>query len=284
MANFIPSEKNINDFNNGYKFTDGKISLTDINNLIECLLYVQGLAANDPLTTDDDGATRVEIDKQADGTARLHFYNIKGTDGDNGRDGLTPYIDKETLHWCIGEEDTGILAGYKGEERYLHQVAIAFGADAFLENLTIVEDDEYIQVKATSVRTSNICVEYSFIDNNKYIDENGSDTLTILKILKNDAYEELPILGAFHINWNDDGQIKDYFGNIYAVSTTDAGSYAITIYCTFDDVDNIPLFTKPKTAYATVNLSTDGTQIYGNGVSSYITILRHKETSLISGS
>lgn len=88
-----------NSFNNGVKYADYDPFLntngdtpqaSDFNNIIEALLFLQGLAKNPPDNTDVDnvGTPNVELITATDGTAKLKFSNLKGSQGESGADGV----------------------------------------------------------------------------------------------------------------------------------------------------------------------------------------------------
>lgn len=89
MAQFTPSKKTAQDFNNGVEYVDydaengimgDAVNAESINNVIEGLLYTQGLAANQPDDSEADsyGTVSVEIIDMPDGTAKIKLKNLKG--------------------------------------------------------------------------------------------------------------------------------------------------------------------------------------------------------------
>lgn len=113
MANFVPSQKTAQDFNNGVEYIDGvgdiegdAVHAESINNVIEGLLYTQGLGINSPDVSEANqvGTVTVSIITYSDGTARLKFSNLKGEQGvgistivENGTDSNGGNIYKITL-------------------------------------------------------------------------------------------------------------------------------------------------------------------------------------------
>lgn len=96
MAEFIPSAKTAQDFNNGQKYINGEGTVTgdaldaDMpNNVIEGFLYTQGLATNPPDTSEagNVGTPSVTVITASDGSARLKFANLKGATGGKGDKG-----------------------------------------------------------------------------------------------------------------------------------------------------------------------------------------------------
>ncbi|MCM1437796.1 MAG: hypothetical protein NC131_01100 [Roseburia sp.] len=90
MANFTPRKKTAQDFNNGVAYVDGigdqtgdALQAETINNVIEGFLYTQGLAVNQPDTSEADnvGIVEASIITAADGSARLKLKNLKGEQG-----------------------------------------------------------------------------------------------------------------------------------------------------------------------------------------------------------
>lgn len=115
MAEFTPSQKTAQDFNNGVEYVDydaesgimgDSVKAESINNVIEGLLYTQGLAVNQPDVSEANnvGTVNVSIIIYSDGTARLKFKNLKGNQGvgistivENGVDANGGNIYKITL-------------------------------------------------------------------------------------------------------------------------------------------------------------------------------------------
>lgn len=88
MAQFTPSQKELNDFNSGNKYVpNDSVLADDLNNVIESQLFTQALANNNPQVLQDNGGMRCEIKKKTDGTPYFVFYNIKGDKGDQGSNG-----------------------------------------------------------------------------------------------------------------------------------------------------------------------------------------------------
>lgn len=90
MAEFTPSKKTAQDFNNGTKYIDGigeiegdVVQAESINNVIEGLLYTQGLGVNAPDVSQANqvGTVTASIITAADGSARLKFSSLKGEKG-----------------------------------------------------------------------------------------------------------------------------------------------------------------------------------------------------------
>lgn len=92
MAEFTPSKKTAQDFNEGVEYIDGDAELgitgdsvkaESINNVIEGFLYTQGLAANQPDVSEANQVDTVSVTiiTAADGSARLKFSNLKGEQG-----------------------------------------------------------------------------------------------------------------------------------------------------------------------------------------------------------
>lgn len=68
---------------------------------------------NKPTTTNgEDGKSAYElaVDNGFNGTEQEWLASLKGQDGTNGTNGVTPHIDSVSKHWMIGEVDTGIVA------------------------------------------------------------------------------------------------------------------------------------------------------------------------------
>lgn len=113
MANFTPSRKTAQDFNNGVEYIDGignktgdALHAETINGVIESQLWTQGFAANQPDVSEANqvGTVSVSIVTDSDGTAQLKFSNLKGTQGvgissilPNGTDSAGGNIYKITL-------------------------------------------------------------------------------------------------------------------------------------------------------------------------------------------
>lgn len=113
MAEFTPSKKTAQDFNNGVEYVDGigdiegdAVQAESINSVIEGLLYTQGLAVNQPDVSEANqvGTVNASIIMASDGTARLKFKNLKGEQGvgistivENGTDANGGNIYKITL-------------------------------------------------------------------------------------------------------------------------------------------------------------------------------------------
>lgn len=115
MSEFTPSKKTAQDFNNGVEYVDydadsgimgDAVKAESINNVIEGLLYTQGLAVNQPDVSEANqvGTVSASIVIAADGTARLKFSNLKGKQGvgistivENGTDANGGNIYKITL-------------------------------------------------------------------------------------------------------------------------------------------------------------------------------------------
>lgn len=93
MAKFTPSAKTASDFNNGNEYVNhvDSPSAEDFNNVIESQLYTQGLATNQPDTSEagNVGTPSVEIITASDGSARMKFKNLKGATGTTGQTGPT---------------------------------------------------------------------------------------------------------------------------------------------------------------------------------------------------
>lgn len=98
MANFNPSKKTANDFNNNTQYLDydptknqmgDGVQAATINNLVESQLWTQALATNTPDTSEANvvGTPSVEIVSADDGTPKLKFKNLKGAVGRNGATG-----------------------------------------------------------------------------------------------------------------------------------------------------------------------------------------------------
>lgn len=105
MAQFTPSQKELNDFNSGNKYEhNDSVLADDLNNVIESQLFTQALANNYPQVLQDGGEMRCEIKKKTDGTPYLVFYNIKGDKGEKGENGKD------------GEKGERGERGYKGEQ------------------------------------------------------------------------------------------------------------------------------------------------------------------------
>lgn len=90
MAEFTPSKKTAQDFNNGIEYVDGTgeiegdaVHAESINNVIEGLLYTQGLGVNQPdvSTANQVGTASVSIIIASDGSAQLKFSQLKGEQG-----------------------------------------------------------------------------------------------------------------------------------------------------------------------------------------------------------
>lgn len=94
MANFTPSKKTPDDFNNGVKYVDydptsgqngDEVQAKTINDLIESQLYVQGLTGTIRVVTNNPEANpTVEIETLPSGLPQFVFYNIKGDKGEKG--------------------------------------------------------------------------------------------------------------------------------------------------------------------------------------------------------
>lgn len=97
MANFTPSKKTAQDFNNGVKYVDGigdiegdAVHAESINSVIEGQLWTQALATNpiDNSEADNVGTASIEIETMPDGTPRLKAKNLKGKQGIQGIQGV----------------------------------------------------------------------------------------------------------------------------------------------------------------------------------------------------
>lgn len=98
MAEFTPSAKTAQDFNNGMEYVDGyddntgdAIHAETINNVIESQLWTQALATNpiDNSEANNVGTASVELTTMPDGTPNLKVKNMKGEQGIQGKTGET---------------------------------------------------------------------------------------------------------------------------------------------------------------------------------------------------
>lgn len=97
--NFVPnSNVTANSFNDGKKYVDydpinglngDTPQASDFNNIIESVLFVLGLAKNQPDDTEagNVGTPSVELTTALDGSAKLKFSNLKGEQGQKGDKG-----------------------------------------------------------------------------------------------------------------------------------------------------------------------------------------------------
>lgn len=106
MANFTPSRKTAQDFNNGVEYVDQDLTnnvqgdyvhAATVNNLVESQLYtqwlaeyIQGLANNPPDITHiaDEGAPTFGIERLPNGSPRFTVGYLKGQKGENGKSGI----------------------------------------------------------------------------------------------------------------------------------------------------------------------------------------------------
>lgn len=100
MANFTPSKKTAQDFNNGVEYIDydaesetmgDAVKAETINNVIKSQLWTQALATNpvDNSEANNVGTASIELATMVDGTPRLKVKNIKGEQGVQGKKGDT---------------------------------------------------------------------------------------------------------------------------------------------------------------------------------------------------
>lgn len=94
MANFTPSKKTAEDYNNGVEYIDGidentgdAVQAETINNLIKSQLWVQSLATTPPDVTNAGqvGIPTVEVVDQNTPNPHFKFSHIKGNQGDSIR-------------------------------------------------------------------------------------------------------------------------------------------------------------------------------------------------------
>lgn len=99
MAEFTPSKKTVQDFNNGVEYIDDNpengimgdaVQAESINNIIESQLWTQALATNpvDNSETNNVGIPSIELATMPDGTPRLKAKNLKGEQGVQGKQGI----------------------------------------------------------------------------------------------------------------------------------------------------------------------------------------------------
>lgn len=119
MANFTPSKKTAQDFNNGVEYVDGvgdiegdAVNAESINNVIESQLWTQALATNpvDNSEADNVGTASIELSTMSDGTPRLKVKNIKGKQGNQGIQGAKGDtgngISSATISYATGTSGT----------------------------------------------------------------------------------------------------------------------------------------------------------------------------------
>lgn len=73
---------------------------------------------NKPTTTngiDGKSAYELAVDNGYSGTIQQWLDSLKGQDGTNGTNGITPHIDQTTGNWFIGETNTGVKASFSSE-------------------------------------------------------------------------------------------------------------------------------------------------------------------------
>lgn len=119
MANFTPSQKTAQDFNNGVEYVDGigdiegdAVHAESINNVIESQLWVQALCTNpvDNTNANSVGTASLSIILKPDGTPQLKISNIKGDKVDPGDPAdLSNYATKSYVDNSIQTSITNVL-------------------------------------------------------------------------------------------------------------------------------------------------------------------------------
>lgn len=153
MAQFTPSAKTANDFNNGNEYVNhvDSPSAEDFNNVIESQLYTQGLATNQPDVSEANniGTPSVEIVEASDGSAKMKFKNLKGDTGATGQQGEKGNTGAVTK-WYDSVED--MTADYSNQSVDVGDtVAIKNALDLFVKGAATFESVGSLLLKVGNI-------------------------------------------------------------------------------------------------------------------------------------
>lgn len=177
MADFIPSKKTAQDFNNGVQFIDGKdpIQAETVNNLVESALYTQD-TANEAKTTADDLDEQI---KTANATANSAKQTAEGALSQVNQvlEDKTLLPDVQKNYYNLGAFDTFVSNG-DGTGTILRQTGYLTlnGSEDWNIYGKVVYTDSFNQIfsgytaSTTDIKFSNL---YSILNGNGYINNIG---------------------------------------------------------------------------------------------------------------